>query len=253
MSAPVFEAGGYRYVPGVSQYSAGVAAQPGYAIHRAVFAEPVPLSEGFDRVAEHLAALQRPVTALCACELRSPEPFTENGFKEFNALYTGRLKQWQIIQNGVNPIARSNVCPELSPPGTPSLHAFSYTMPSSSQVPSFVIAGSAEAPEGHATYREATVALGDLSESGLRAKMQFVIGEMRRRMQALGFDWPKVTATQIYTVHDFHRLLAEQFVNTGALRHGLTWHFNRPPVKDLEYEMDCRSVLFEHLLPVVRL
>ena len=26
---------------------------------------------------------------------------------------------------------------------------------------------------------------------------------------------------------------------------GLTWHFARPPVIDLEYEMDCRRVLRE--------
>jgi hypothetical protein len=26
----------------------------------------------------------------------------------------------------------------------------------------------------------------------------------------------------------------------GATRSGLTWHFARPPVVDLEFEMDCR-------------
>ena len=32
MGTRVFEAGGYRYVEGVFQYSGGVAAQPGHAI-----------------------------------------------------------------------------------------------------------------------------------------------------------------------------------------------------------------------------
>ncbi|MEN9765374.1 MAG: hypothetical protein RL397_1329 [Pseudomonadota bacterium] len=251
MSTQVFAQGGYRYVPGVSQYSAGVAAESGYEIHRAVFRRPVALDKGFDQIEAHLRSLNRPVVAFCACELRSPAPFTEEGFRAFNEIYTGRLKDWQIIRDGVNPIARSNVCPEIDPPAEPSLHAFSYTMPASASAPSsFVIAGSAEAPEGHATYKEAAVALGDLSESGLRAKMQFVIGEMRRRMQSLGYDWPMVTATQIYTVHDFHRLLAEQFSKTDALGRGLTWHFNRPPVQYLEYEMDCRAVYHEQVLPV---
>ena len=27
-----------------------------------------------------------------------------------------------------------------------------------------------------------------------------------------------------------------------AARAGLTWHYARPPVQGLEYEMDCRSV-----------
>jgi hypothetical protein len=31
----------------------------------------------------------------------------------------------------------------------------------------------------------------------------------------------------------------------GAARAGLTWHFARPPVIDLEYEMDCRRVARE--------
>ncbi len=38
-------AGGFRFVPGVYQYSAGVAAEPGFRIERALFAEPVPLAE----------------------------------------------------------------------------------------------------------------------------------------------------------------------------------------------------------------
>lgn len=248
MTATVFEPGGYRYVPGVSQYSAGVAAQPGFALHRVRFAEPVPLAQGFDRVQAHLKANGRPVQAFCACELRSPAPFTEQGFRDFNDIYTGTLKRWGIIVDGVNPVARSNVCPQVAPPTVPSMHAFSYTVNDAHAHPSFVVAGSAEAPEGHGSYREVAVALGDLSSEGLRQKMAFVIAEMQRRMQHLGFDWPDVTATQIYTVHDFHHLLVEQFSATQALRHGLTWHFNRPPVVDLEYEMDCRAVFQEHVL-----
>ena len=34
----------------------------------------------------------------------------------------------------------------------------------------------------------------------------------------------------------------------GAARFGLTWHFARPPVVDLEYEMDCRRVLRETVI-----
>ena len=56
-------------------------------------------------------------------------------------------------------------------------------------------------------------------------------------MAALGFGWPDTTATQLYTVHDIHAFLAEdEIVRRGAARAGLTWHYNRPPVVDLEYE-----------------
>lgn len=250
MSTSIFKEAGYRYVPAVSQYSAGVAAEPGFTLHRAEFTRPVPLAEGFRQIQLHLKSVSRPVESFCACELRSPAPFTEQGFRDFNDLYIGTLKDWGIFRDRVNPVARSNVCPEINPPKVPSFHAFTYTVPHDVPLRSFVVAGSAEAAEGHATYREATVALGDLSPAGFRKKMQFVIGEMRRRMQLLGFDWPEVTATQIYTVHDFHPFLTDEFTTTQALYHGLTWHFNRPPVVDLEYEMDCRGVYFERLISV---
>ena len=37
----------------------------------------------------------------------------------------------------------------------------------------------------------------------------------------------------------------DELVRRGALRSGLTWHYARPPVVDLEYEMDCRRVMRE--------
>ena len=46
-------------------------------------------------------------------------------------------------------------------------------------------------------------------------------------------------------IRDFHHVLADELVRHGALRSGLTWHFARPPVVDLEYEMDCRRVMHE--------
>ena len=79
-----FLAGGYRYIKSVFQYSAGAAAEPGFEVHRARLAKPLPLAEGFRAVEKHLAALGRPTSAFCACELRSPEPFSEQGFIDFN-------------------------------------------------------------------------------------------------------------------------------------------------------------------------
>ena len=43
-------------------------------------------------------------------------------------------------------------------------------------------------------------------------------------------------------------MLANELGRRGVLRSGLTWHFNRPPVVDLEYEMDCRRVHIEHVV-----
>lgn len=242
-----FPAGGYRYIPGVFQYSAGVAALPGLRIERARFAEPIPLAAGFARIAQTLRAANRPLTAFCACELRSPAPFTEAGFLSFNQHYVTTLGAWGMLADGANPVARSNVCPELAPPPEPSFHAFCYTVPADAPA-SFVVAGSGEALEGRATYRDHIVRRGDTSPEGLRAKAEYVLGEMERRMAALGATWADTTGVQIYTVHDIHPFLPEDLVRRGAARHGVTWHYNRPPVVELDYEMDCRGVHIERVI-----
>ena len=49
-------------------------------------------------------------------------------------------------------------------------------------------------------------------------------------------------------MHDLYPFLADEIVSRGAARVGLTWHFCRPPVRGLEYEMDCRGVAIEHFV-----
>jgi hypothetical protein len=241
-----FPAGGFRFIKGPFQYSAGVAAEPGFAIERVRFRRPVPVDEGFRAIESHLKTRGRPTTAFCACELRSPEPFTEEGFKAFNRVYVGTLERWGLFKDEVNPVARSNVCPEVRKPAAPGFHAFSYTVPARAGVkPTFVIAGSGEAAEGPGSYRERTIRYGDTSPEGMLEKARWVLGEQERRMKALGFDWGDATAVQVYTVHDFHGLVADELARRGAMDLGLTWHFARPPVQGLDYEMDVRSVATE--------
>ena len=115
------------------QYSGGVAAEPGFRIERARFARSLPLADGFDAIEAYLARIGRSPTAFCACELRSPAQFTDAGFVAFNRHYVERLAAWGIFREEVNPVARSNVCPEIDPPATPSFYAFSYTVPSESR------------------------------------------------------------------------------------------------------------------------
>ncbi len=245
-----FVRGGYAFVEGVSQYSAGVAALPGFRIERIRFSRPVPLAEAFKRIAAVLEAEERPLTALCACELRSPAPFTEAGFAAFNESYVQTLAAWGLIADGLNPVARSNVCPAINPPAEPSFYAFSFTRPMPDALRSFVIAGSGEAPEGRGNYRDHIVAPGDLSPVGLRRKARWVLGEMERRMSVLGVGWSDATAVQLYTVHDIHPFLADDIVGRGAAGHGLTWHFDRPPVIGIEFEMDCRGIHAEYVSPI---
>ena len=243
-----FAPGNYRFIPAVFQYSGGAAANDGYAIERVRFRAPVPLAEGFARIERIIGEAGRPLTSFCACELRSPAPFTENGFRAFNEIYVVTLRKWGLFGGTINPVARSNVCPEIAPPPEPSFHAFSYTVKAARPAKSFVIAGSGEAREGGATYRERTVRRGEQTPDAIAEKARYVLGEMERRLGILGSTWADTTATQVYTVYDLHPFLGDEIVRRGAARAGLTWHFCRPPVQDLDYEMDCRGVDVERVI-----
>jgi len=245
-----FAAGNYTFLPSVFQYSGGAAAHTGFEVERVRFRSPVPLAEGFARIARTITEAGRPLTAFCACELRSPAPFTEDGFRAFNEHYVKTLAKWGLLDGETNPVARSNVCPQIDPPVEPSFHAFSFTRPATTAnaARTFVISGGAEAREGKGSYRERIVRFGDVSPDGLLEKARQTIGEMERRLTAFGLTWTDSTATQVYTVHDFHPFFAEERVRRGAVRSGLTWHFNRPPVIGIEFEMDVRGVAREFVV-----
>ena len=252
-----FEPGGYRFLRGGFPYSQGVIATPGFAIVRARFARPPPVARGFDAIEAHLTSVGRPLQALCAAELRSPRPFTMDGFKDFNRGYVDVLSRWGVVREGLNPVARSNVCPVFDAPAAPSFYAFSYTVPTAatpSNAPraaaagaDFVVAGSGEWPEGQ-PFPEGIVARGDITPVGLAAKAAYVLRTMRARTAALRGDWAELTAAQVYTAHDIHPLLASHFAADGLTAVGLTWHVCAPPILELEFEMDVRRVATERLV-----
>jgi hypothetical protein len=230
-------AGGYRYIPYAFQYSGAVEALDGCQIERVEFARPLPLAAGFAWIEDYLGRLGVPLVGFCACELRSPEQFTDAGFIAFNRQYIQTLKRWGVMKNdNDNPVARSNVIPPLHKPAEPSFHAFCFARPADRASGSFVIAGSGEGP-----FR-----WGKTSADAMREKAVVVLGQMEERMAALGKTWADTTATQVYTVHDLYSHMEDEIVRRGAAQHGLTWHFTRPPVEGLEYEIDCRSVPVEH-------
>jgi hypothetical protein len=241
-----FPAGSYHYIPGVFQYSAGVKADDGFELVRVRFKRPMSMADGFPAIEAHLASDHRSTAAFCSCELRSPAPFSEQGFIDFNKEYVSWLERWGLIENGENPVARTNVCPEVAPPDAVGIYAFSYSRPKTATTPGgFVVAGSGEALEGKANYRDYAIRLGDRSPEGLAEKGRWVLGEMERRMSAFGATWTDATGAHLYTVYDVHPFMASEIAKRGATANGLSWHFARPPVQDLDYEMDVRSVFHE--------
>jgi hypothetical protein len=239
--------GDYRFLPGIAPYSCGVASAPGFEIVHVTLHLPVPYERGFKVIDRHLASEPRPRAALCAVELRSPRPFSFAGFAEFNAGYARVLQDWGLFVDGVNPVARTNVAPELDPPGEPLLYGFSYSRPCDPSLPTtVVVAGAGELPEGVLTA-EAIVRAGDTSPDGIVAKAVFVMDLMEQRLRGLGADWPAVTAIDVYTIHAIDRVLPEAVLTRAAPAgaHGIRWYFSRPPIVGIEFEMDLRGVRTE--------
>lgn len=247
MSLVEHPTGCYHFLPGIAPYSCGVVASDGYEIVHATFRTPSPYRAGFDQIAAHLQEVGRDRTALCAIALRSPRPFTFDGFAEFNSEYTLILKEWGVFVDGVNPIARTNVAPAVAAPAEPVLYAFSYTRPiTRGGSPTFIVAGAGELPEGKLDA-ESIVAGGDTSPEGLGVKAAFVMNLMEARLHGLGGDWSNVTALDVYTVHSVDLLVPTAVlgrVGPTAI-HGVRWFPSRPPIEGIEFEMDVRGVRTE--------
>lgn len=243
--------GGYSYIRGGSAYSAGVVATDGFAIQHVRLAKAIPWKRGFEQVDAHLRAVGRPRAALCAIALRSPKPLSFTGFREFNADYREVLKSWDILIDGVNPVARTNVAPEIDPPTEASLYSFAYAMPAAHAPQSFIVAGAGEIPDGVFDPAD-VVRSGETSADAMAVKARFVLGLVEERLNGLGANWYQATTTNIYTVHDLNVLMrAEILPRIGCAReHGVTWYYSRPPIASIEFEMDVRGGTRETIIDV---
>ena len=112
----------------------------------------------------------------------------------------------------------------------------------------FILAGGGEARAQRGADGERIVRLRDTSSEGLREKVLYVAAEMERRLHLLGFTWGDAVSTQAYTVQNIGHLVGEVLAARGACVGGLTWHYARPPVIDLEFEMDVRAAAREIIL-----
>lgn len=239
---------GYGFLKGQAHpFSAGVACLPGHVLIRVRFQMPLPLAEGLARAASLIEAQGRPLSALAACELRSPAQMSVSEFAEFNRHYVDLLRKNGFPAEIPFPMARSNVAPIYEPPSTNTLFAFTYaakeTQTEASPRTDFLISGRAElidVPRG-------VVADGDSSASGTEKKATHVFGQLRERVEALGCRWTEITGVQIYTARAIEPALPF-LARLGLTRVGISLHPAHPPVVPLEFEADIRSVSLERTI-----
>lgn len=242
--------GHYAFLRGIAPYSSGAVALPGYEIVHAHFQEPVQWEMGFDRIANHLSDEGQDRFALCGVELRCPDPYSMDGFIAFNNEYCAVLEDWGVYVEDMNPVARTNVSPEFCAPEEPALYGFSYTVPARGDVGTTFVAAGAGELDSPKLVADAIIRRGDLSPEAMREKATYVMKVMEKRMVGLGGTWEEVTAADVYTVHPVIDVLEEVvFPKMGpAAIHGVKWFHARPPIVEIEFEMDLRGVKTEVVL-----
>ena len=236
--------GNYLFVPGGDAFSNGVVSAVGHEIVRVTFKELVPWRQGFEFIEAYLVKRGRPRQALCAVDLRCAQPFSVEGFSDFNRDYSSLLADWQILVENRNPMARTNVAPVLHPPTETSLFAFAYTAPiQEEQRSTFVASGAGEITRS-AQGEPVVIRPGETSGEAIKEKNEGVMKILSGRLEALEKEWSQVTAATIYTVHDIHSFLEDGILSkmgTASLR-GVQWQYARPPVVDIDYEVDFRGL-----------
>jgi hypothetical protein len=235
--------GNYGFIRGGGPFSSGCIARPGFEVVHAAIRPFVSLARGFELVERHLKEVERPIDALCAMELRIPQPLTMRGFEEFNRPYVERLKSWGLEVDGANAVARTNVALAVSPVPEAMLAGFFYTDHSSAKTATFVLSGAAEMSVGKDGKRE-IVASGDTSADGTRRKIAAVIEALNGHLHELNLSWDVATAVNLYTVRDVYPALASTLLPSIGLaaQVGVTWYYSRPPVTGIEVEIDAHAV-----------
>ncbi len=179
----------------------------------------------------------RPLTSFCACELRSPAPVHRAGLSRLQRGLRGHAAEMgPVRRQGQSGRAQQCMSGEVDPPAeSRSTRSHSpWPAPRRAELrdrrqrggDGRVVRATASAPSATARNQPRRLA----REGALRAR--------RDEAPARGlFDlcWADTTATQVYTVHDLHPFLADEIVRRGAARvPDSTWHFARPPVRELE-------------------
>lgn len=245
--------GNYRFLSGIAPYSCGVVAMSGYEIIRIRLRHPFPLHGPiFEGIGRYLSDLGRPIQALCAMELRIPEPLSFEGFEEFNNKYQQMLKDEGLLLGDVNPVARTNIAPAEFELKEPSVYAFSYTVPVNDgcTIPSFIVAGAGDLIDQTDLTPSAIFRPNEISTDALKEKAEIVMKVMQERLSGLQADWEAVSSISIYTAIPLHTLLVDTIlrpIGTAGLQ-GVNWYYSNPPIKGLAYEMDMRGVRTELLM-----
>jgi hypothetical protein len=241
LQAVVHPNGSFRFLPAISAYSAGFASSDGYEITALRLLDCPTLAIGFERIDEEIKRRGLAPAALAGLQLRSPGAFGFEEFAQFNNEYCQLLIERDLIIDGVNPVSRTNVIPIHEGPAVPTIAiAFLINPTLRRGGRDFVVAGAGEVKGDLGP--ENIVARGDLSQHGLSLKVDCVLEIMLERLHALGASGESPTTVNVYTAHEILGLPGMIDMKLPSISiHGYATWLTKPPVKEIEFEMDCAS------------
>ena len=90
----------------------------------------------------------------------------------------------------------------------------------------------------------------DTSPAAMREKAAYVAQVMGERLAGLGGTWDLIDAVDVYTIYPLAEILEEILLPTmgAARRRGVCWHYARPPVSDIDFEMDLHGVVTQRVV-----
>lgn len=248
--------GDFKFTPGSPTFCGDVLPLRGHTLAHATFVKPLPLTRAFSAIKKYLNGIGRPMAAFCGAELRMPEQLTPDGFASLNVHYQALLDKHGLRQTGPDGKVygtgtRTNVVPQEvhAKPAEASVFGFTFTIPGKpigGRKP-FACSGSGE---NAGPTRESFIALGDTSPTGMRKKANWVMDRYIQRLPAMGVGWSDITHLNMYCVVDPGSVIASEVLsvmNPNATL-GVHWHYARPPIAELEFEVDVRGVAHEIFL-----
>lgn len=232
-------AGNYRVLPSGAAYCAGIVPDPGFEVVRAELQTWLPLDQAYAFVGAHLKSIGRPVQAFCGVELRVPAPLTFDKWSSFNVPYFEQLRKWGLMFGDYSCVCRSNIALDVHPPATTSMCAFSYTVPATTKVRTFLLSGQADiGADGK------IIAAGDTSAAAMQKRARFTIDTVSASLRKLGVSWKDTTRIALFHVHDIPDLWGATLLGGlgEAMRRGVLVYRARPPIAGGEVELEARAV-----------
>ncbi|MFN4293652.1 MAG: hypothetical protein ACK4JD_05920 [Thermoflexales bacterium] len=245
--------GNFSYLEGSATYCRGVIADEGFSLIHVTFRRVIPVAQAFEAVRRYLEGVGRPMAALCGAEVRVPQPLTFEGFGAFNKTYIALLDQHALRQDGRATMTRTNVAPLPASiaPGEPGLFGFTYTAPRArpDDRKAFIVSGAGELKDGPPT-RESIVRVGETTPDAMREKAEFVMASIEGTLKTLGATWDDATQINLYTARVEGGYLDDSvFARIGpAARYGVHWMYSKPPIQEIEFELDVRGTSEELFL-----